>query len=64
MNITVDLTRCAGHGRCYGSSPEIFEADAEGFPMLRVETLPPEWHEDARRAARGCPEGAIKLSTE
>jgi ferredoxin len=52
--------RCAGHGRCYGNAPELFEDDETGFSQVKNDgNVPPQLEESARAAAQGCPESAI-----
>ncbi len=64
MRIRVDEERCSGHGRCYTVSPEVFEADDEGYPRQRGQeiTIAPPDEEAARRGADNCPESAITIS--
>ena len=58
----LDNAKCQGHGRCYALSPDLFEADDEGYAVLKVTgELPPELVDDAARAADNCPEYAITV---
>lgn len=59
MRITLDRERCTGHGRCYMLAPEVFDADADGYGVIRDEDVAPGLEEAARRAAANCPEDAI-----
>lgn len=62
MEITLDNEACQGHGRCYGLAPELFDADDEGYAVLKVTgDVPPELEEKARLAADNCPEFAIEV---
>ena len=63
MKYVVDEALCAGHGLCFGLSPEVFGADEEGFnkDIGRTVEVPPHLEEAARRGARSCPESAIQL---
>lgn len=62
MRVLLDNATCQGHGRCYALSPELFEADDEGYSVLKVAgDLPAELEEAARTAADNCPEYAITL---
>jgi ferredoxin len=57
--VDIDRARCAGHGRCYGFAPEVFEPDDEGF-SIAIEPLPGEQHRAAvLKAQRNCPEKAV-----
>jgi len=63
MKITVDLTLCQGHGRCVAVAPDFFDfADGAEQPSVLVETDTDEAQIAlAQRAARACPERAIKV---
>jgi ferredoxin len=56
---------CAGHGRCYGNAPELFEDDEAGYSRPRLEgSIPKNLEAAARAVAAGCPESAILLIEE
>jgi ferredoxin len=63
MKILLDTERCQGHGRCYDLAPELFDADDEGYAVLRT----PDGHvaaadePQAALAVRSCPERALTL---
>lgn len=61
MRITLDRTRCTGHGRCYTVAPEVFDADDDGYGVLRTSDVAPGDEGPARRGAANCPEDAISL---
>ncbi|HKY66835.1 MAG TPA: ferredoxin [Acidimicrobiales bacterium] len=61
MRISLDRTRCTGHGRCYTVAPEVFDADADGYGVLRAAEVAPGDGAPARRGAANCPEDAISL---
>jgi ferredoxin len=62
MRITLDRTRCTGHGRCHVTAPAVFDADDDGYGVVRSEGAVAAGHEhDARRGAANCPEDAITL---
>ena len=61
MQLRLDSEKCQGHGRCYALSPDLFEADDEGYAVLRVEQVPAELERQARAAVDNCPEFAIEL---
>ncbi len=63
MRIHVATDLCSGHGRCYTLSPELFEADDDGFPVQRGQDVdvPADLEGAARRAIDNCPEGAISI---
>jgi ferredoxin len=62
-SLEVDAARCTRHGRCYTDAPRLLSDDEEGFVTARGHTVdvPDELLEEARAAARACPEQAITL---
>jgi ferredoxin len=64
MRIRIDRSLCAGHGRCFSLAPEVFDYDEEGFSVLRMEAVPPEFEHAARRGAAGCPERAVVVGED
>jgi len=63
MKLSFDGALCRGHGRCYDLAEDLLEDDDEGFVTARGQTIdvPADQVEDARNAARSCPEGAITM---
>jgi ferredoxin len=61
MKVRVDDQRCQGHGRCFLESPDVFDADDEGFAIVATEHLSYTAVEGVRRAVQSCPERAIEL---
>ena len=60
MKVHVDQDRCEGHGRCYATAPEVFEADDIGNGHEIGDGIVAAGHEDqARLAVANCPEQAI-----
>lgn len=61
--VKVELNRdvCTGHGRCYVLAPEVFEADDDGYGVVRVAEVTPELEAAARKGAGNCPENAITV---
>jgi ferredoxin len=61
--LSVDETRCMGHGRCYDAAPRLLSDDDEGFVTLRGQStpVPADLLADARRAVAACPERAVRL---
>ena len=62
MKITVDPDRCAGHGACWGTCPEVFDLNDDGYAVVLLEEVPPDLEEKARKAVKQCPERAITAS--
>ena len=62
MRIKLDNEKCQGHGRCYSLAPDLFEADDEGYAVLKVTgDVPPDREREARLAVDNCPEFAIEV---
>ena len=63
MKVIVDNSKCQGHGRCYDLSPEVFDADEDGYVLLNIEgDIPADLEQKARTAVLNCPENALSLS--
>lgn len=65
FRVIVDKDLCQGHGVCHLEAPEIFEVRDQGQVYDTVYVLAeepdPELYEKARRAARMCPNGVIRI---
>ncbi|MBS9372040.1 ferredoxin [Rhodococcus sp. B50] len=60
--LVVDRSVCAGHGLCYGRSPEVVDCDDSGYPVLLQDTLELAEHVAAAEGAVAvCPERALTL---
>lgn len=64
MKIRIDEGLCTGHALCLGAGPDIIVLDDLGFNKTPTGVVPPELHEQARRAALSCPERAVLLEDE
>jgi ferredoxin len=63
MRITIDPQRCEGHGRCWDNAPGLVEDDDAGRGVVRGDGIvPAQFEEQARAAARACPEQAVILN--
>jgi ferredoxin len=62
--LSVDESRCTGHGRCYTVSPELLSDDEEGYVTLRGSSMEiaPGQLAAAERAVAACPERALSLA--
>ena len=59
----VDNSKCQGHGRCYDLSPEVFDADEDGYVLLNIDgEIPADLEQKARTAVLNCPENALSLA--
>ena len=62
MRVVIDEEVCAGHGRCYVQSPELFTDDDRGYGQVIGDgTLTADSRTAAERAVGGCPEHAISI---
>jgi ferredoxin len=63
MKLSVDGTRCMGHGRCYATAPDLLSYDDDGYVTIRGQMMdvPEAQATAAREAAANCPERAIEL---
>ena len=60
--LSVDWSRCDGHGLCAHVVPDLISLDANGFPTV-LDMPVPAWQEArARKAVSICPELALRLS--
>jgi ferredoxin len=62
LTARVDLGACKGHGRCYGTAPDTFDSDDEGYPVVIGAASTPAQLQALRRAVRNCPEKAISAT--
>jgi ferredoxin len=64
MRLSVDESRCTGHGRCYSAAPTLLSDDEEGFVTLRGSSMEiaDDQVADAEEAVAACPERAITLT--
>lgn len=59
--LTIDESRCAGHGRCYSLAPELFAPDDdEGYGEVIAQPAADSL-DAAQRAVQNCPEQAVRL---
>ncbi|MGD9934831.1 MAG: ferredoxin [Dehalococcoidia bacterium] len=61
MKLSVDRKACIRSGQCTYLHPDLFKEDADGYPSVIVDPVPPERREDAEDAADICPGQAIYL---
>jgi ferredoxin len=60
--LSIDWTRCRGHGLCAHIVPELVQLDPQGFPVM-LDTPVPAWLErGARQAIEMCPALALRLA--
>lgn len=61
VRLSVDWTRCRGHGLCAHIVPELVHTDRQGFPVMLDTPVPPWLERDARQAVEMCPALALRL---
>lgn len=63
--LVLDAARCDGHGICALRCPDLIALDRFGFPAVVSAPIESErLLRRARRAAAGCPEGALGVRVE
>lgn len=62
MKVSIDTSKCTGHGMCYATEPDVYEDDPDGFGVVRFDgEIPAELQTAARHGAANCPERAITV---
>jgi ferredoxin len=62
--VTVDGSRCEGHGLCQATAPDVFEVDDDdGIARVRHDPVPTTLMSQAEAGVRVCPVAALTLST-
>ena len=62
MKVRVDTELCQGHTLCAMNAPDLFALrDEDGHAYALREDVPAELEEQAKEAARSCPEQAVVL---
>jgi ferredoxin len=61
LQLSLDWTRCQGHGLCGRIVPELMQLDQQGYPVMLDMPVPPWLEREARQAVQMCPELALRL---
>tara|TARA_B110001454_G_scaffold156275_2_gene145524 strand:+ start:494 stop:718 length:225 start_codon:yes stop_codon:yes gene_type:complete len=62
MKVTIDQTKCVGHGMCKLAAPTVFDlSDEDGHGYVLSEDVPVGFEEAVEQAERGCPESAVRI---
>jgi NADH:ubiquinone oxidoreductase subunit F (NADH-binding)/ferredoxin len=61
--LSVDWTRCRGHGLCAHLVPELVQLDGQGYPVFLDMPVPNWLRTEAQQAVRMCPSLALRLNT-
>jgi ferredoxin len=64
VRIAIDPDRCTGHGLCYSVARHLVEPDDRGYGVVVAEEVRHELADEARAAARACPEFAVTISDD
>jgi ferredoxin len=59
--LSVDWTRCDGHGLCAALLPDAIVRDEWGFPIVRAGAVDASDEADVRRVVAACPALALHL---
>jgi ferredoxin len=60
VKVSIENSKCQGHGRCYDLAPALFTEDDEGYGVVvRDGSVAPEHEPAARLAEANCPEQAV-----
>jgi len=62
--LTVDWSRCSGHGICAHAAPNLVNMDGNGFPVISDAPVADWFHSEARRAVRACPALALRVTRQ
>jgi len=62
VKVSIDSSKCQGHGRCYDLAPGIFTEDDEGYGQAPADgVVPPGSEPAATLAEANCPEHAVTI---
>ena len=61
--LSVDWTRCRGHGLCAHLIPELVQLDGQGYPVFLDMPVPAWLQPEAHQAVQMCPSLALRLTT-
>jgi ferredoxin len=62
MKISVDYTRCAGHGVCEGLAEDIFEVREDGVTHLLQDSPDEDRRDVVEQAVETCPTQALSIT--
>jgi ferredoxin len=62
MPLTIDSSRCQGHGRCALINPDLFDVADDGYGYVVNPDPAPDLRADVTKAVENCPEEAISYS--
>ncbi|MEZ0342807.1 ferredoxin [Mycobacterium sp. pV006] len=62
MRVSVDLTKCTGHGVCETIAEDVFEVLDEGTVRIHEPERPESDRERMQQAVTQCPVAALRLT--
>ncbi|MGE2835728.1 ferredoxin [Mycobacterium sp. SMC-4] len=62
MKVSVDLSRCTGHGVCETIAEDVFEVLDEGTVLIHEPDRPEDDRERMQQAVTQCPVAALRLT--
>lgn len=60
--VTIDWSRCDGHGLCAYLVPELIQLDRYGYPVVLDSDIPSWMERDVQRAVAMCPALALRVT--
>jgi len=64
VRVSADNSKCVVSCMCVYRAPAVFDQDEEGLVVVLDDSPPDALAVDIRRAAEGCPVGAISVDEE
>lgn len=61
MRVSVDLTKCTGHGICESIAEDVFEVQDDGSVLIHAEQRPESDRDRMQKAVIQCPAAALRL---
>lgn len=61
FTVTIDMSRCQGHGKCIVECPEAFDSDEQGFAVPTAPEFPESLRVAVQKCVDGCPEAALSI---
>jgi ferredoxin len=62
MQVSIDESKCQGHGRCVLIAPGVFDVDDDGLGIVTVTEVPDGLEASVHNAVASCPESAITVT--
>lgn len=62
--IRIDRSTCQGYGNCVLVAPDLFDLDADGIAVARLEAVGDEHLDALRKAVYDCPTDSIAIAQD